>query len=69
MKDYLGQQIHIGSKILWSGGQGQYSGFEQIFEVINITEKQITIQRKGYQRKTSIYPLDVVVIDKLLEKS
>ena len=68
MRDYLGQEIHIGSKILWSGGQGQYAGFEQVFEVLNITAKQVTIQRKHYHRKTSVHPLDVVVIDKLLEK-
>lgn len=66
MKDYLGQEIHIGSKILWSGGQGQYAGFEQIFEVLNVTAKKLTIQRKNQRRKTSVHPSDVVVIDKLL---
>jgi excinuclease UvrABC nuclease subunit len=66
MKDYLGQDIQVGSKILWSGGQGQYAGFEKIFEVLAVNTKKITIQRDNQRHKTSVYPTSVVVVDKLL---
>jgi len=66
LKDYLGQNIYVGSKILWSGGKGMCSGFEKIFEVLAISTQQITIQREQPRRRTSINPKSVIVIDKLL---
>lgn len=71
-RDRLGQEIKVGSKILWSAN-GSYSGFEQgILEVISLSAKCIRAQRtegdeRNRQKQHTIHPRSVVVVDMILD--
>ncbi len=71
MKDVLGQEIKVGSKVLWANMK--YAGFAGgPLEVLKVNEKKITVSaphpwRTGEMRKSAVWPDDVVVVDKILE--
>lgn len=69
MKDGLGQEIKVGSTVVWVGGKTQYAGVRR-YEVINISKAKIRILPKHGNPKlaTSIYPDHVIVVDDLLDK-
>ena len=69
--DVLGQEIEVGSTVLYGsgGGRNNYAGFSPS-KVIKLTEKMIRITYKCGNFGTServVNPKDCVVIDKLLE--
>jgi len=71
-KDVLGQEIKVGSTVLYGsgGGRGNYAGFNPS-KVLKLTEKmiRITYQAGNYrERERVVRPIDCVVIDKLLEE-
>jgi len=73
MKDGLGQDIVVGSKVVWVSGKGNYAGVE-VFEVERLTEKRVKLVPQksklaalgGTGKSTYVSPRDLVVVDKLL---
>lgn len=72
MKDVLGQEVTVGSKVLWGGGKTQYAGFAGgPVEVIKLTAQKVRIRvpvhwaKDRFEEKV-VYPSDLVVVDRLL---
>lgn len=72
MKDVLGQEVTVGSKVLWGGGKTQYAGFAGgPVEVVKLTPQKVRIRvpvhwaKDRFDEKT-VYPSDLVVVDRLL---
>ena len=69
-KDGLGQDISIGSKVVWIGGKTQYAGV-RIHTISAVTAKMVQISRNPsspFSKMISLDPKNVVVIDALIEK-
>lgn len=70
MRDCLGQEIHVGSRVLWGGGKTQYAGFRGgPKEVVRLTEKRARIRLRvvhGRSEEVSVAPRDLVVVDTIL---
>lgn len=68
-KDFLGQDLTPGSKVVWSNMA--YAGFEGTFEVLGCSPKMVRIHRpdakyKFDQQPRSVDPKNLIVVDKLL---
>ena len=72
MKDILGQDIVVGSMVLWGGGKTQYAGFAGgPKQVIRLTAKRVVLAIRKHSwavdwETVTIDPTDVVVVDKLI---
>lgn len=61
--DCLGQEIKVGSKVLWSA-HNSHSGFEQgVMRVASLPEKNVRIQNLKNNRLSSVSPSSLVVVD------
>ena len=65
MKDPLGQEINVGSRVVWSG-HDQGAGFSQIFTVEKVSASRVTIRRTNYGRPSTVPPTSVMVVDLIL---
>lgn len=72
MKDILGQEICIGSMVLWGGGKTQYAGFAGgPKQVVRLTAKRVIIAIKHVKGTdepvtTAVEADCVVAVDKIL---
>ena len=66
MKDAIGQEIQPGNFVLWGGGKTQYAGLP-LFKVRKLTDKRVTCLRVEYRERRALDPLNLVVVDKLLD--
>lgn len=72
MKDVLGQEIAVGSMVLWGGGKTQYAGFAGgPKRVVRLTAKCVVLHIRKNTWETepqtvTVSPDCVVVVDKLL---
>lgn len=68
MKDCIGQEIKVGSKILWMGGKTQYAG-SKVLTVEKVTAKKVGFYQwsygtsRFYETLSYVDPECVVVID------
>lgn len=62
MKDMLGQQLVIGSTVLWLGGRTMVAGGEKC-EVVSFGPKTVRLQPIGGEKKVSIHPGSIICID------
>lgn len=66
MKDLFGNEVVVGSNIIWVSGKSMYAGVK-VFKVVKVTPKGVKVIANPERDAESFVSIDhLVVVDKLM---